>query len=233
MNILVIIPVFNEAMNIENTVSGLTRVCSDMDYVIVNDGSKDNTADIIKRNNYNCLNLPVNVGLHGALQTGFKYASVMGCYDAIVQFDGDGQHNPEFIYTMVNEMRETGADIVIASRFKEENRGGGLRMLGSFLISHLIKLTTGQKITDPTSGMRMFKKNIIDEFAWSMNYGPEPDTVAYLIKNGAKVSEIQATMNERVHGESYLNFTRSLRYMMHMCVSITFIQFFRKRAEKA
>ena len=104
-----------------------------------------------------------------------------------------------------------------------------MRMLGSRLISAAIKLTTGKKINDPTSGMRMFNKMTIKECALNINYGPEPDTVSYLMKNGAKVSEVQVTMDERIAGESYLNAVIAIKYMVRMLISIVLIQNFRAR----
>lgn len=102
-------------------------------------------------------------------------------------------------------------------------------MIGNTLIETCIFLTTGKRIKDPTSGMRLFNRRMIEKLAGSMNYGPEPDTIAYLINCGAKVSEIQVTMNERIAGESYLNFTRTIRYMTTICSSILILQWFRKK----
>ena len=228
MKTLIIIPAYNEALNIMSVVDNLIQNHPTMDYIVVNDGSTDGTAKILRQNGYKFIDLPINIGLQGAVQTGLKYASING-YDAAVQFDGDGQHNAEYIYELCDAMVRQKSDIVIGSRFVTQKRRRGLRMKGNALLAFLIKLTTGKKMTDPTSGMRMYRKSIIDEFAWNMNYGPEPDTIAYLIKNGANVTEIQVRMNERTAGESYLNFTRSVRYMAHMCISILFIQLFRKR----
>ena len=106
-------------------------------------------------------------------------------------------------------------------------------MLGSYLISWAIRLTTGQRICDPTSGMRMFNRPMLEEFSQNLNYGPEPDTISYLIKNGAKVRECQVTMAERTAGQSYLNFARSVEYMAKMGLSILLIQWFRKRERRA
>ena len=120
--------------------------------------------------------------------------------------------------------------MVIGSRFVTEKRPNSLRMLGNILISSAIKLTTGKKtINDPTSGMRMFSDDLIKEFALNINYGPEPDTVSYLIRNGVKVAEAQVRMEERQAGESYLTLSRSIKYMTHMFMSILLIQNFRKR----
>ena len=197
------------------------------DYVVVNDGSRDHTVDICKEEGYRYLNLPVNLGLAGAFQTGMKYAYQRG-YDYAIQFDADGQHRPEYIAPILNKMEE-GYDIVIGSRFVEEKKPASLRMLGSAMISAAIRLTTGKKVKDPTSGMRMFNRKLIEEFALNINYGPEPDTVSYLIKNGAKVAEVQAHMDERLEGQSYLTLTRSAKYMLRMITSILLIQNFRKR----
>ena len=169
----------------------------------------------------------MNLGLAGAFQTGLRYAAENG-YDCALQFDADGQHKPEYIQPMLDEL-ESGADIVIGSRFLTVKKPKSLRMLGSYLISWAIRLTTGQAICDPTSGMRMFNRRMVEEFALNLNYGPEPDTISYLIKNGAVVREIQVQMGERLTGTSYLNFTRSIQYMLKMGLSILLIQWFRKR----
>lgn len=225
--VLVIIPAYNEEENIERVVNGLIKNYPQYDYVVVNDGSKDSTLDICKENKYHCLDLPVNLGLAGAFQAGMKYAYRKG-YDYAIQFDADGQHRAEYIAPILDEMKK-GYDIVIGSRFVDEKKPFSMRMLGSRLISFAIKLTTGMKIMDPTSGMRMFNKVTIKECALNINYGPEPDTVSYLVKNGAKVSEVQVEMDERIAGESYLNAINSIKYMLRMMISIVFIQNFRKR----
>ena len=124
---------------------------------------------------------------------------------------------------------QEGYDIVIGSRFVTEKKPKSRRRVGSDLSSVAMKLTTGHKIKDPTSGMRMFNKKMIAEFALSMNYGPEPDTVSYLLKQGATIAEVQVTMEERIAGTSYLTFGRSMMYMMRMMISILLIQNFRKR----
>lgn len=224
---LVIIPAYNEALNIERVVKGLTEQYPMYDYVVVNDGSTDNTAEICRRQGFKLIDLPVNLGLAGAFQTGLKYAYRKG-YSYALQFDGDGQHRPEYIDAM-KEMMERGYDIVIGSRFVTEKRPNTLRMFGSRLLSATIRLMTGVTIMDPTSGMRMFNKKMIREFAEGLNYGPEPDTVSYLIKQGAKVAEVQVVMDERILGESYLNPFNAARYMGKMMFSILLVQNFRRR----
>ncbi len=224
---LIIIPAYNEAENIEWVVNDLQRNYPQYDYIIINDGSKDNTLEIIQKNGYNCINMPINVGLACGVQTGMMYAYENG-YDYAVQYDGDGQHDAAYIKTMIEAM-ENGCDICIGSRFANMKKPVTLRMLGSNIIEAAIKITTGKTIKDPTSGMRMFNRATMRIMANSVDYGPEPDTIAHLIRSGASVCEIQADMRERTAGESYLNFTRSIKYMLHMCFSILFIQWCRKK----
>lgn len=225
--LLIVIPAYNEEENIENVVTFIIENYSQYDYVVVNDGSRDRTAEICREKGYELLDLPVNLGLAGAFQTGLKYAYEKG-YSYAIQFDADGQHRPEFIGRMLEEIKK-GYDIVIGSRFVENKKGKSLRMLGSKMITVAIKLTTGVRISDPTSGMRMFSRAMIREFSQNLNYGPEPDTISYLVKNGARVSEVQVKMEERQAGESYLNLVTSVKYMVKMLMSILFIQNFRKR----
>lgn len=226
--LLIIIPAYNEAENIERVVDNLTKNYPQWDYLVVNDGSKDNTAEICRKNHYPLLDLPVNLGLAGAFQAGIRYA-YQNSYEAALQFDGDGQHEPAYIGAMLEKMEQGNLDIVIGSRFCEAKKPHTLRMLGSTLITLAIRLTTGKRVADPTSGMRLFNANILKNFSNSINYGPEPDTVSYLLRCGASISEVQVEMHERVAGTSYLNLGRSVRYMLNMFVSILFVQFFRPR----
>lgn len=228
MKCLIIIPAYNEGENIERVVDGLIENYPQYDYVVINDGSKDNTAEICRKRGFNLVDLKMNTGLAGAFQTGMKYAHYRG-YDCAIQYDGDGQHNPAYIADMIDKMEKEELDIVIGSRFVTEKKPFTPRMLGNRLIEACIFITTGKIIKDPTSGMRLFNKRMIKKLANSMNYGPEPDTIAYLINCKAKVAEIQVQMNERIAGESYLNFTRTIKYMTTICSSILLLQWFRKR----
>ena len=228
MRTLIIIPAYNESGNIERVVRNLQTNYPQFDYVIINDGSKDDTAEICRRCGFNLIDMPVNLGLAGAFQTGMKYALINN-YDAAIQFDGDGQHRPEYIEKMQNEMISTGSDIIIGSRFVTEKKPFSPRMAGSRLISLLIMLTTGKHIKDPTSGMRLYGRKVLKEFADKPNYGPEPDTIAYLLNRGCTVKEVQVIMDERIAGTSYLSFMSSMHYMLRICLSILFVQWFRKR----
>lgn len=225
MRTLIIIPAYNEEESISTVVDNLINEYPQFDYVVINDGSKDNTAAICRRKGYNFVNQPINLGLAGAFQTGMKYAYAHQ-YDAAIQFDADGQHLPEYIQGMVNQL-EQGCDIVIASRFLKQRKPFTMRMVGSHLISFAIRLTTGRKICDPTSGMRLYGARMIKELATQINLGPEPDTIAHLIRRGALVREVQVEMRERIAGNSYLTLFRSVSYMLQMAVSILLVQWFR------
>lgn len=227
-NLLIIIPAYNEAENIERVVSNIENNYPQYDYVVVNDGSKDNTAEICREHNFNLLDLPINLGLAGAFQAGMKYAYYKE-YDYAIQFDGDGQHNPEYIENMMNKAIAEDLDVVIGSRFVTEKRPKSARMLGNMLLEFCIFITTGKKIKDPTSGMRLFNKKMISKLATQMNYGPEPDTISFLLRCKYKIEEEQVTMSERIAGESYLNLSNSIKYMFHMFSSILVVQWFRKK----
>ena len=221
-DLLIVIPAYNEEKNIERVVDRLIRDFPQYDYLVINDGSKDRTGEICRKRGYEFLDLPVNLGLKYAAKKGYRYA---------VQLDGDGQHRPEYLEAMIEKMEE-GYDIVIGSRFVGAKKPLSMRMIGSRLIEWAIRLTTGVTIKDPTSGLRMFNHRMIKEFAGGLNYGPEPDTVSYLIKGGAKVAEIPVIMDERLSGVSYLTPVKSIFYMAKILSSILLIQSFRKRERK-
>ena len=233
MKILIIIPAYNEAENIERVVDNLIENYPQYDYVIINDGSTDDTRKICARRGYNLLDLPINVGLSGAIKSGMRYANYYR-YDYVLQLDGDGQHDPMYIKDLQACMEQTGADIVIGSRFKTERKPINSRMIGSQLITTAIFLTTkGKYIGDVTSGMRLFNKKMIKRFGYDMHYSPEPDTLAYLLNCGVKIEEVQVQMHERIAGVSYLNFKSSIWYMMKMMFSIFLFQWVRKRGKES
>lgn len=152
-------------------------------------------------------------------------------YDCAIQFDADGQHLPEYVTSLIEAMQD--ADIAIGSRFITDKKPISLRMLGSAVIQFAIKITTGKTIKDPTSGMRAFNKGMIEQLAKGLNYGPEPDTVSFLIKRAnATVVEVPVKMVDRTAGESYLNPWNSVMYMLRMSISILFMQFFRKQVRR-
>lgn len=226
MKVLIIIPAYNEELNIVKTVKDVTEN-TQYDYVVVNDGSKDKTKEICESNNFNLISLPINYGLTSAVQVGMKYA-LKNDYDIAIQFDGDGQHQAKELSKLVNEI-EQGSDIVIGSRFVTESKPKTMRMLGSNLITFIIKLTTGKTIKDPTSGMRAYNKSVIEELVYNPGLSPEPDTIVYMIKKKKKIKEVQVEMKEREFGESYLKPIRAMKYMINMFCSIIFIRSFTKK----
>lgn len=225
MNCLLIIPAYNEEDCILPVVEEIRENFPSYDFVIVNDGSTDATAELCRLNHYRFIDLPVNLGLTGAFQAGVKYAVRHG-YDCAIQFDADGQHCPDYLDSLVAALEQS--DVVIGSRFLDAKKPNGMKKIGSNLISSIIRLTTGQRIQDPTSGMRAYSRRVLEELASGPNLGPEPDTLAYLMrKKNVTVTEVPVKMRSRVAGESYLNMRSSSAYMFRMTLSVLFIQFFR------
>lgn len=232
MKVLIIIPAYNEAECIETVVDNLIENYPQYDYVIINDGSTDDTRKVCAKRKFNFMDLPVNTGLSGAIKSGMRYANYYG-YDHVLQLDGDGQHDPAFIEDMIKEMESTDCDIVIGSRFKTKKKPLNSRMIGSQILTAAIWATTGGTyIGDVTSGMRLFNKKMIKRFGYDIHYSPEPDTLAYLLNCGVKIREVQVDMNERLAGVSYLDFKSSAWYMMKMLFSIVLFQWFRKRVKE-
>ena len=230
MKVLIIIPAYNEELNIEKTVNDVKNN-TEYDYVVVNDCSKDNTKKVCEKNEFNMISLPVNYGLTSGIQIGMKYAYENN-YDIAIQFDGDGQHQAKYIKDLVEKIEKENCDIAIGSRFEKEKKPHSMRMLGSNIIQFAIKLVTGKRITDPTSGMRAYNKKAIKEFITNSSLTPEPDTIVYMIKKGLNVQEVQVEMKEREFGESYLNTFKSIEYMLSMMFSIVFIRAFTKKGGK-
>lgn len=219
MKTLIVIPAFNESKNLESLIDEVLSY--GYDYLIINDNSTDNTKELCKKNKFNVLNLPVNLGLAGVTKVGFKYANDYN-YDCVVCVDGDGQHQPKYIHTLIAEI-EKGNDYVVGSRFVSEKKPLTLRMFGSNLLCFLIKMKTGRNISDPTSGMRALGKKTINEFAHEMNFYAEPDALCYLIRHGFKVKEIQVEMLERTNGKSYfVSPFKSFKFMLGVSLSIIF-----------
>lgn len=226
MNLLVVIPAYNEEASLANTVAELIATCPDVDFLVVNDGSTDATEQVCIEHDIRHLRMPINTGLASVFRCGMKYA-LRHDYDAVVQFDADGQHMPEYIIPMAEALEEQDADVVIASRVLAGEGPVGMRSVGSKLISWLIRATTGTKITDPTSGMRMYNRQMIEMFATGFDIQPEPDTIAFVLRHGKRVVEIPARMRERQGGESYLTLGKSIGYMLRASLSILLYQWLR------
>lgn len=222
MKVLIIVPAYNEELNIEKTIKDLTDN-TNYDYLIINDCSKDNTKEVCEKNGFNVLSLPINYGLTSGIQVGMKYAYQNG-YDIVIQFDGDGQHKAKYLKDLVKEIEDGNCNVAIGSRFVTEKKPKSMRMFGSRLLTGAIKIATGKTIKDPTSGMRAYDKKSIEEFVKNPSLTPEPDTLVYMLKKKMNIKEIQVEMREREFGESYLKPLKSAQYMLYMFFSILFIR---------
>ena len=222
MKKIIIIPAYNEEGNLEKTIKDITELEPEFDYVIVNDCSTDNTLAMCREKGFSYLNLPVNLGIGGAVQTGYRYAYYHG-YDVAVQFDGDGQHSAKYLTRMADELEKTPSDMVIGSRFieKEGFQSSGLRRVGIRYFTFLIKLLTGKTITDPTSGMRMINRKLLKKFTeeYPKDY-PEPESVVTVLSEKYKVTEIPVIMNEREEGVSSISLKNSVYYMIKVSFAI-------------
>ena len=224
MKILIIIPAYNEEANIINTVNEIKNYKKyNIDYIVINDGSTDQTKVLLESNKINYIDLPYNLGIGASVQTGYKYA-YYNDYDIAIQFDGDGQHDINYIDKLIEPIVQKEADIVVGSRFIDNTskfRSTKARQLGINIISFLIKMLSGKKLLDVTSGFRAINKNIIQIFAKNYPYDfPEPITNYALIKNGFKFKEVGVMMHERVGGSSSIKLFGSIYYMFNVCLSI-------------
>lgn len=222
MKVLIIIPAYNESENIEKVVDNLIVNYPQYDYVVINDCSTDNTLDILNRCSYNYLNLPVNLGIGGCVQTGYLYAEEYG-YDITVQLDGDGQHDPYYIKDIIQPILDGQSDMIIGSRFihKTGFQSSTLRRLGISFLSKLIKLVCGTNISDATSGFRACSKDLTKFY--SINYAydyPEPEAIVSASLNGYRVNEVPVEMLERQGGQSSIHAIRSVYYMIKVTLAL-------------
>ena len=228
--IILIIPAYNEEENILNTYNSIIKYNkknkTKYDIIVINDGSKDNTSKICKDNNIPAIDLVQNLGIGGAVQTGYKYALEKN-YDIAVQFDGDGQHDINYVKKIVTPVANNKADMIIGSRFIKDIdsfKSTFFRRIGIRVISFFMKLVTGKKIYDTTSGFRAINKDIIKEFAnsYPIEY-PEPTTTTEIIKKGYRVSEVSVAMKEREGALSSITSWKSFYYMVSVPLSIIII----------
>ena len=224
--VLLIIPAYNEEENILKTCNNIKKENKDLDFIVINDGSKDNTLKILKDNNLPHINLIHNLGIGGAVQTGYKYA-LENNYDIAVQFDGDGQHDVRYVEKLIKPILDGEADFTIGSRFVEELstfKSSKARRIGINIISFFIKLFTGKKIYDTTSGFRAVNKDIIRFFAmyYPIEY-PEPVSTTELLKQGKRVKEVSVEMNEREGGVSSIRAWKNAYYMFNVILSIIIV----------
>ena len=222
MKRLVIIPAYNECGSILKAVEDIREHAPGFDYVVINDCSTDGTPDVCREYGLNYVDLSVNLGIGGAVQTGYIYACQQG-YDLAVQFDGDGQHDAAYLEQMAQVLVETGSNMVIGSRFIEREgfQSSGLRRVGIRYFSMLIRLLTGVRVTDPTSGMRMVDREVMRIYAASYpkDY-PEPESVMAIVRMKKKVTEIPVVMRQREEGTSSIGGVRSVYYMIKVTLAV-------------
>jgi hypothetical protein len=228
MKVLLIIPAYNEEENILNTYNDILNYNKknkiNYDVIVINDCSTDKTKDILEKNNIPHINLVHNLGIGGAVQTGYKYA-YYNDYDIAVQFDGDGQHDVNYVKDIIKPIIDGEADLVIGSRFVDKSKEGfkssKSRRAGIKIISSFIKFVTGKKIYDTTSGFRAASKEIIYDFSLSYpNEYPEPVTTTEILRKKYTVSEVPVIMKERQAGVSSIRAWKNAYYMINVCLAI-------------
>ena len=222
MKTLVIIPCYNEQDSIVKVINNLKNNAPDVDYLIVNDCSTDNTEKILRENGFNYINNPINLGIGGGVQAGYLYAQQYG-YDIAVQMDGDGQHDPKYLGKVIAPVADGTFDMAIGSRFieKEGFQTSFMRRFGINIISTFILLLTGKRIKDTTSGFRACNRKLIEFFA--RNYAddyPEPEAIMACIVNGFSVGEVAVVMEERQGGVSSIRSLKSAYYMIKVCLAL-------------
>lgn len=222
MKCLIIIPAYNEAANIEKVINNIVQNYPQYDYVIINDGSTDKTAEVCANAGYQVLNLPINMGIGGAVQTGYRYAKKNN-YDAAVQIDGDGQHDVVFLEDMLKLLESGEADVVIGSRFvqKEGFQSSQIRRVGIRFLSILARILTGVQIRDITSGYRVVNRRFIEIYAndYPADY-PEPEAMIIAAVHGGIIKEYPVVMRERENGTSSITFKKSVYYMIKVTLAM-------------
>ena len=220
--VLLIIPAYNEEESLRSLIEEIKAVCPEVDYLVVNDCSSDDTERLLEELGANYITLPCNMGIGGAVQSGYRYAAQNG-YDIAIQIDGDGQHDVRFVKDMVKLIEDKQADVVIGSRFidKEGFQSSQARRIGIRILSVLIRLMCGAKVKDVTSGFRAVNRRFIELFA--ENYPddyPEPEVIVTTKLYGAVIKEIPVVMRERTTGKSSINLKRSIYYMIKVSLAI-------------
>ena len=222
LKILIMIAAYNEEASIESVVDNITEKYPQYDYLIINDGSTDHTANICERKRYNHVNLSTNLGIGGAIQTGYKYAYQNG-YDIAIQVDGDGQHDPAYIENLIRPIENGSVDYTIGSRFirKEGFQSSRTRRVGIAFLSSLICLLCHSRVKDVTSGFRAVNQKFIKYFAdnYPVDY-PEPEAIIDAVMRHGSILEVPVIMRERENGSSSININRSIYYMIKVTLDV-------------
>ena len=222
MRVLVIVPAFNEAASLPAVIPAIRRHAPDADVAVVDDGSTDGTAATAAALGARVLRSPLNLGIGGAVQTGYLWAWQHG-YDAAAQIDGDGQHDPRFLEAALAPLVRGDADLVVGSRFLEEVgfRSTALRRAGIRYLAWFLRLRCGARVTDPTSGFRVAGRRALELFArqYPSDY-PEPESIAIAVRAGLRVEEVPVAMRERAHGRSSIDAWRTLYYLVKVSIAL-------------
>lgn len=222
MKVLLVVPAYNEECNIGKVIDSLKK--QPYDILVINDASTDNTLSILSKKNVDYLDMSVNVGIGGGVQAGYLYA-LRNDYDIVVQFDGDGQHLAEEISQLIAPIEREEADVVIGSRFINNIgfQSSKIRRVGIRLLSNLVKICTGKRIYDVTSGFRAVNKKFIALYAgeYAQDY-PEPEAIVTAIKHQGRITEIPVQMRERDGGKSSISAVKSIYYMIKVSLAIIF-----------
>ena len=228
MRVLAIVPAYNEERSLPAVLDGLRRAAPGVDACVVDDGSTDGTAGIARAHGATLLRLPVNLGIGGAVQAGYRWARDRG-YDVAVQVDGDGQHDTTFLPALLAELAAGRTDLVIGSRFAGPRVPGAFRSTwsrraGIRYLSAVLRLRCGARVSDPTSGFRAAGRRAIELFAASYppDY-PEPESIAVAARAGLRVAELPVRMNERMHGASSIDLSRSLYYLVKVSLALVLL----------
>ena len=228
MRALAIIPAFNEERSLPAVVEGLRRDAPGVDPCVVDDGSTDRTAEVGRALGTTVLTLPLNLGIGGAVQAGYRWARDHG-YDAAVQVDGDGQHDTSFLPALLHAVGPGRADLAVGSRFSGPRVEGGFRStwsrrMGIRYLSVALRLRCGARVLDPTSGFRAAGRRAIELFARSYpsDY-PEPESIAVAARAGLRVAEVPVRMTERLHGESSIDLGRSVYYLVKVSMALVLL----------
>ncbi len=225
MRIAAIVPAFNEARNLPRLADALRAHAPELDVCVVDDGSEDETARVAASLGWTVLRLPMNLGIGGAVQAGYLWAWEHG-YDAAVQIDGDGQHDPAYLEALLQPLVAGSADVVIGSRFLSDGgfRSTAVRRAGIAYLSWFLRLRCGTRVTDPTSGFRAANRTAIELFArhYPSDY-PEPEAVALAQRAGLRIAEVPVRMHERGHGRSSITAARTLYYLVKVSLALVLL----------
>ncbi|MBF0557966.1 MAG: glycosyltransferase family 2 protein [Nitrospirae bacterium] len=222
MKILVVVPAYNEEGCIRGVIEDIREHFPDGDIIVINDGSQDNTSAIAGSLGTRVADLPYNLGIGGAMQAGFLYALQEG-YDAVIQFDGDGQHHADQIGKILAPWRSQEADLVVGSRFLSDSgfTSSVQRKIGAKILSFVVSSLTGQRITDTTSGFRVYGRTTLEFFCsvYPEDY-PEVEALILAHKKGLKIVEVASEIGPRTGGRSSITSSRAFYYMIKVLLAI-------------